>query len=164
METASDRTRSMTADADLPRRLARSYLRWQLSRGWWIALFVLAAVLVLAALAVTILSRGATLLLLTGLWLVLIAAIPLSSYLLTLRSARRGYPAGSTIEARVGDDTLYLASALGTSEVRYAALRSVDERRDALIVRLTSAAGAALLIPSALFTEDDVARLRAAAG
>lgn len=164
METASDRTRSMVADDDLPRRLARSYLRWQLSRGWWIALFVLAAVLVLAAALLTIFSRGATLLLLTGLWLVLIAVIPVSSYLLTLRSARRGYPAGSTIEARVGDDSLYLASALGTSEVRFAALRSVDERHDAVIVRLTSAGGAALLMPRALFTGDDIARLRAAAG
>lgn len=38
-----EQIRSITADAGLPARLAGAYVRWQVSRGWWIAVWVLAA-------------------------------------------------------------------------------------------------------------------------
>jgi len=160
VDTTADDTRTMIADDTLPARLAGAYVKWQVSRGWWVALLIVAVVAVVLTLTLAFLTRDATLLVLTAIWLVAIGCIPLASYTGTRRSARRGYPAGTLIEAKVGEDALHVASALGTSEVRFAAFRAVHDRPPAVIIRLTTAAGAALLLPRELFTDADIARLR----
>lgn len=153
-----EQTRTVTVDAGLPARLAGAHLRRQLRRGWWIALAVTAGILTLLVGALAALTGDAALLPWVALLIVLVVAIPALSYAIVRRAMRRGFPPGSEISAEVGDDTLLVASALGSSEIRYAAFRRVDVTATALILQLR-ASGTALL-PRSLFDDTDLDRLQ----
>jgi len=155
-----EQTRTITADAGMPARLARAYIRWQIGRGWWIALWVIAALAVVASIVLAVLTRDLTLVLLCGLWLLLITVIPLISYVTTRSAVARSYPAGSAVEVEVGGESLRTSSALGTSEVRYGAFRRVDVTRELVIMAMGARGAGAAVFPRELFSDAAVAHLQ----
>lgn len=157
-----EQIRSITADAGLPARLAGAYVRWQVSRGWWIAVWVIAAGALAASVVLAMLTREPTLVLLCALWLLLVTAIPVLSYLTTRSAVARGYPAGSTVEVEVGEESLRTSSALGTSEIRYAAFRRVYVTGELVIVAMGARGAGAAVFPRALFSDADVTHLQRA--
>lgn len=147
------------ADAGLPARLAGAYLRWELSRRRWIAVWVIGALAAAFAVFVAVVLGEPAVLWLMALWVALIGGIVGLTYGMTRTSVRRAHPVGSTISARVGADGLTYEWAMGRGEVRFAALRAVHATPEAVLVRLHTSPAVALF-PRAVFTDDDLARLQ----
>lgn len=158
-----DETRTLTVDGTLPRTVALAYLRWMLMRGPWLAI-VVAALLLLGwtVLWSSTVRWGFLFFVALGL-VVLVTAIPVVAYRATLRSLRVAYPEGTIIEAHVTNELLRVSSALGASDVRLAAIHTVDVSGKALIVRLSHARGVTYVLPTALFTDSDIRALAGAA-
>ncbi|SBS72510.1 YcxB family protein [uncultured Microbacterium sp.] len=152
---------SIVADAGMPTRLAAAYLRWELSRRRWIAVWVIGAIGAAFAIFVAVTLGDAAVLWLLALWVALIGAIVGLTYRMTRTSVRRAHPAGSSISVQVGDEGLAYESAMGRGDVRFAALRAVHATPDAVLVRLHTSPAVALF-PRAVFTDDDLARLQRA--
>lgn len=150
---------SIVADAGLPARLAAAYLRWELSRRRWIAVWVIGAVATAFAIFVAVTLGELAVLWLIALWVLLIAGILAATYGMTRTSVRRAHPTGSSISVQVGDDGLSYESAMGRGEVRWAALRAVHATADAVMVRLRTGPAVAVF-PRTVFTDDDIARLQ----
>ena len=160
--TSAEGARSLVVDEHLAPRLARGFLRWQLRRPSWILL--LSATAVVVALSVFLTATGSDGAAWVGVALVvLVSATVIVSWVAVRSSILRAYPVGSVATATLTDDALHATSALGTSEIRLAAFRRVDAVGDALLLKVGSWAGGVAVMPRALLSEDEVARLQAAA-
>ncbi|CAL4860959.1 hypothetical protein [Microbacterium sp. MM2322] len=152
--------RSLVVDEQLASRLARGFLRWQLTQPSWIVLMSLTAVIVALSVVLTLTgSEGAAW---VGVALVVIlSGAVIASWVAVRSSILRAYPIGSVATATLTDDALHATSALGTSEIRFTAFRRVDAAGDALLLKVGSRLGPVAVMPRALLSEPDIARLRA---
>lgn len=157
----ADLTRSITADAALPRRLARSFIGSMLRQPISIWLLVIGALLLILSAAVWAFSGDVFLLVVTACWLALVGLLLALTHRTVLTSARAAYPVGSTVGAGVGAQAFRISSALGASDIAFSALRSVQVHGDALVIRMKGSNVHAVL-PRALFDDDDIALLAAA--
>ncbi len=161
-------TRSVTPDERMPHRMALAYVRWQLRVMWpfWTLMCVVLVFCLVIGLVVGLTARSdVPLLALTALFAVLLASMNLLAYVRVRRACAHAYPAGSHVELRVGESTMWARSAVGTSEVSLTAVNKVyDLRPAAVVLRVKNVAGGVAIFPGGLFTDDDLARLRAAGG
>jgi len=74
------------------------------------------------------------------------------------RSVRAGLPAGSSLRLRADERGITTVSALGSSEFRYAAVRRVERRGAAIMLRLIS--GGVGVLPGRLLDDAQLATLR----
>lgn len=153
-------TRTAVADAGLPSRLAGGFLRWQLTRPAWIVILAVVAVAVVGAVFLGVATRDATLLVLAGIWVIAVALILLVSHAQTRRSVRAAHPAGSTASVSLMPEHLRVTSVLGTTELRYAAIRRVFATPTVIVLR-TANSPVGVVLPPELLTDADVALLRA---
>ncbi|MFJ6677691.1 hypothetical protein ACIQLK_01025 [Microbacterium sp. NPDC091382] len=158
--TTPDGGRSLVVDEQLSPRLARGFLRWQLTRPSWIVLLAVTAGIVALSIALTLTgSDGAAWL---GLVMViLLTAAVIASWVAVRSSIHRAYPVGSEPTAALTADSLIATSALGTSEIRFTAFRRVDAAGDAVLLKVGSRLGPVAVMPRALLSEADIAHLRA---
>lgn len=152
---------SIVADAGMPARLAAAYVRWELGRRRWIAVWVTGAVVAAFAIFVSTSLGDAAALGLVALWVALIGGIIGATYGMTRTSVRRAHPAGSSISVEVGDASLSYESAMGRGEVRFEALRAAHVTPDAVLIRLRTSPAVAMF-PRAVFTDDELGRLQRA--
>ncbi|WP_405374048.1 MULTISPECIES: hypothetical protein [unclassified Microbacterium] len=153
--------RSLAVDEGLASRLARAYLRWQIVRPAAIILFALIGLFIVTGVVLTVSGDRAAALpavLLSAAVVVIVALW----YFGTRASVRQAYPVGSVPTASVTADSLISTTALGSTELRFSALRAVDVAGDAVILRVGPRVAGVAILPRALFTDDDIARLRSA--
>ncbi|MFT3797572.1 YcxB family protein [Microbacterium sp.] len=156
-------TRFIIADDRMPSRLAGAYVKWQLTRPSSVVLFSVVSALTLGASVFAAITGNATLLLPILLWLVVMSLFAVLTFTMVRASCRSAYPPGADLGARVNDETLWVQSATGTSELRLSALTKVFDRPAVVILKTSSLAGGATILPRELFTDEDIARLQAAA-
>ncbi|MCC2335158.1 hypothetical protein [Cellulomonas wangsupingiae] len=156
--TAEPTTASLTVTADLLRAMTRD--------GTGLLLRLRATVVAWTILAVPLVLG--LLLALTGLvdlevvapGLVVLSAVAIAMSLSARQSVSRGLRValapGTTVSAAVADDALFSTSALGSSRTTWAAFRELHVRGSAVVLRLRGSS-AFVLLPRALFTDDDLA-------
>lgn len=153
---------SMVVDDTLLRRIARDAAVYSLTRPWALVMWIVLA----AALAVSILgltTAGTSPDPLTS-WMP-IAVVALGGYAvwLTVASARRAVraamPAGSTVWVQPGESALRTGIARRVSEIPYSTFHGMRVGRDALLLKVRGAS-AVTAFPLALFSDEDLARLR----
>lgn len=152
--------RSLVVDEQLASRLARGFLRWQLTRPSWIVLMILTALIVVLSILLT-LTGGDGAAWIGIVMVILLSVVVIVSWMAVHSSIHRAYPVGSAPTAALTADSLVATSALGTSEIRFSAFRRVDAAGDALLLKVGSTLGPVAVMPRALLSEEDVAHLRA---
>ncbi|MBF0689585.1 MAG: hypothetical protein IR158_17685 [Cellulomonas sp.] len=94
---------------------------------------------------------------------VAVPAVALATILGTRRSVRRAlsvaFAPGATVEARVEPDALCTSGVLGSSQTSLTAYRELRVRGSAAVLRLRGSR-AFVVLPSSLFTDEDLAVLR----
>lgn len=159
--TTSEEAGSLLVDESLAPRVMRGFLRWQLRQPSMIVLLSLTGGFIALSVVIAVTANPAVAW--AGLALpVLLGASIVVSWRTTRSAVRRAYPVGFVAAACLTDDALHVTSALGTSEILMSAFRRVDTAGDALVVNLGSSAGGTAIMPRALLSEEDIARLRAA--
>lgn len=158
--------RSVTVDESLLRRMARDAAVYSLTRPVAIVMWVaLAAGLVLSVFTLNdLLSRGAEVSTIVA-WLpALTVALGAYAVILTTSSARRAVRAAMPVESVVwvalDEDRLQLGSDRRRSEIPYRTFQSLRVGRDAVIFKVRDAS-VATAIPRSLFSDEELATLRA---
>lgn len=162
VHTADDGTRTLIADDRLAGRLAGAYVRWQVSRGWMIALFVFALLILIAAVALTALTGDPFAAVIGIAYALLVALVPLLSYTATARNVRRLYTVGEPLRLRVDDDAFWMSSPVGEGTTRLDRISHLYDRDPVVIIRLSRSQ--AMIVPRALFSDEDVAHIRSVVG
>ena len=151
--------RSLVVDEQLASRLARGFLRWQLTRPSWIALMGFTALVVALSVFLTVTgSEGAA-------WVgiamvVILCGAVIASWVAVRSSILRAYPVGFVATANLTAEGLQATSALGTSDIRYTAFRRVDAAGDALLLKVGSSIGPVAVMPRSLLSDADITHLR----
>jgi len=159
-----DGTRSLAVTDDLVRDMTRDVTTVLLRTRQTLVVWCALAVAVLAALVLV--AAGAA----DVSHVPFVVAVPLLGLALVLgvrRSVRRALAVllapGTTVSARVTADALHTRVALGSSQTAWTAYRDLRVRGSAAVLRLRGSAAFAVL-PSALFTDDDLQAMRDAIG
>lgn len=151
--------RSLVVDEQLASRLARGFLRWQLTRPSWIVLMTATALIVILSVFLTATgSEGAA-------WVgiamvVVLCGAVIASWIAVRSSILRAYPVGFVATATLTAEGMRATSALGTSDIRYTAFRRVDAAGDALLLKVGSPLGPVAVMPRALLSDADITHLR----
>ncbi|OIJ33216.1 YcxB family protein [Microbacterium sp. LCT-H2] len=158
--------RSVTVDESLLRRMARDAAVYSLTRPVAIVMWVaLAAGLVLSVFTLNaLLSRGAEVSTIVA-WLpAMTVALGAYAVILTTSSARRAVrtamPVESVVWVALDEDRLQLGSDRRRSEIPYRTFQSLRVGRDAVIFKVRDSS-VATAIPRSLFSEEELAMLRA---
>lgn len=128
------------------------------TRPLWAVVMVTLLVVWVLVLVVTLFgaSDPPVLVLFAPLIIIVLVAV---MWFFTRRSVDLAYPAGSTASGRLIGDELEHSSALASGRVHLKTIRSVHPTPSALMLVMRSSFVVALL-PRALFTPDEVARMR----
>lgn len=158
--------RSVTVDESLLRRMARDAAVYSLTRPVAIVMWVaLAAGLVLSVFTLNaLLSRGAEVSTIVA-WLpAMTVALGAYAVILTTSSARRAVrtamPVESVVWVALDEDRLQLGSDRRRSEIPYRTFQSLRVGRDAVIFKVRDSS-VATAIPRSLFSDEELAKLRA---
>ncbi|WP_341934999.1 YcxB family protein [Microbacterium sp. LWO14-1.2] len=154
---------TVTVSESLVRRMARDAAVYGLTRPWAVVMWVaLAASLVLSILNLTagagVGDSGSA-----G-WLPL-ASVALMAVAIgtTVSGARRAVrtamPPGTVVWARLNDEDLQIGADRRVSVIPYETFQGMRVGSDAVILRVQGSS-AVTAVPRAVFTDDDVARLR----
>ncbi|MCM3779362.1 YcxB family protein [Microbacterium hydrocarbonoxydans] len=153
---------TVTVSESLVRRMARDAAVYGLTRPWAIVMWVaLAASLVLSILNLTAGAADDTG---SAGWLPL-ASVALMAVAIgaTVSGARRAVraamPPGTVVWARLNDDDLQIGADRRVSVIPYETFQGMRVGSDAVILRVQGSS-AVTAVPRAVFTDDDVARLR----
>jgi hypothetical protein len=93
---------------------------------------------------------------------ILVAALAVMVYVMTLRNARTRLVVGSLLEAGFGPDALVVKNPLSESRIRYDGITSVRRRGEFVLLRQVGMPVTSVY-PAALFPDDALDRIRAAA-
>lgn len=151
--------RSVVITPELQSAMIRDLIGYGLSR-WYIITTMIGVVVLFLFIAISALgdldlvdAALAVCILIVGIALVLAIVIPV----------RRGivvnYPVGFTAAAHVGASTLSSTTALGTTQVRFAAFRRVRVTRSSVLLLMRTPMGGVGVMPRALFADHDLGRL-----
>ncbi|MDQ0647703.1 hypothetical protein QFZ53_001899 [Microbacterium natoriense] len=157
---------SLTVDEPLLRGMARDASVYSLTRPWAIVMWAaLAAALITSILNLS--SAGTDADVLTAWMPVAVVALAAYAIWLTIANARRAVraamPPETTVWVEVGERLLRIGAARRRSEIPYEEFQSLRAGRDAVLLKVRTASVVTAL-PRALFTDEELAALRAKIG
>ncbi|WP_430648124.1 hypothetical protein [Agromyces sp. GXS1127] len=162
-------SRSLVVDDRLTQSVTREALAFTLLRPAAIVMWVACGIALLVcvagiALIAALSSRVSMLIVALGVVLVVLPAAWVVALRISIgRSVRAAYPVGSIASAEVRDHALHTESALGSSDLAYAAIRVLHVGRAVVLLRVGSNSAVGIL-PRDVLTDDDLARLRSRTG